>query len=346
MSIYAINIDDTDTWDKAVKRLPNYDVFYLNGYLKAFQLHGDGCPQLIVYENGEDYAVNAVFVRDIAVDTYFAKRIEKNKFYDLSTPYGYGGFIGHVRNYTELSQEWKQYCVQKGYVCEFVRFELFSDYRLAYGGKAEAKMHNVVRSLELPIDEMWMDFKQKVRKNVKRARKYNLEIMVDNEGKYFNDFIDIYDRTMSRNHAEDTYYFSKTFFEELMSMKDNIMFFHARYGDKIISTEMVIYGAKNCYSFLGGTDSDYFDMRPNDFLKYEIIKWAKEKGLENFVLGGGYGKDDGIFQYKACLAPNGIVDFYIGKNIFDKEKYEWLIDMKAEYDPACRTSDYFPQYRV
>ena len=37
--------------------------------------------------------------------------------------------------------------------------------------------------------------------------------------------------------------------------------------------------------------------RANDFLKFEVIKWAKEKGFKNYVLGGGYGTDDGIFQY-------------------------------------------------
>ena len=83
---------------------------------------------------------------------------------------------------------------------------------------------------------------------------------------------------------------------------------------KIISTELVIYGTENAYSYLGGTDRDYFDVRPNDYLKYEIIKWAKAKGLKNFVLGGGYGADDGIFQYKLCLAPHGEYDFYIGRS--------------------------------
>ena len=87
-------------------------------------------------------------------------------------------------------------------------------------------------------------------------------------------------------------------------------------------------------------------MRPNDFLKYEIIKWAKEKGLKNFVLGGGYGADDGIFQYKTCLAPKGVVDFYIGRTVFDQEKYQQLVDFRANENPACRTSGYFPRYRA
>lgn len=120
------------------------------------------------------------------------------------------------------------------------------------------------------------------------------------------------------------------------------MYFNVVYEGKIISTELVIYGAKNCYSYLGGTDEDYFDVRPNDYLKYEIIKWAKEKGLKNFVLGGGYGSDDGIFQYKLCLAPHGERDFHIGKRIFDKVVYDKLVAIRSEEE---LNENYFPLYR-
>ena len=118
------------------------------------------------------------------------------------------------------------------------------------------------------------------------------------------------------------------------------MYFHAVSEEKIISTELVIYGSGNAYSYLGGTDNAYFDVRPNDFLKYEIIKWCRNKGLRNFVLGGGYGTDDGIFEYKKCFAPEGVVDFYIGHRIFDEEKYQYLCDVRKVGD-----TQYFPAYR-
>ena len=73
-----------------------------------------------------------------------------------------------------------------------------------------------------------------------------------------------------------------------------------------------------------------------------MIKWAKEKGLKNFVLGGGYGADDGIFQYKLCLAPHGTYDFYIGRKIFDKKSYDNLVSLRAGEE---LNEKYFPLYR-
>lgn len=120
------------------------------------------------------------------------------------------------------------------------------------------------------------------------------------------------------------------------------MFFHAVHEGRIVSTELVIYGAEHAYSYLGGTDKETFDLRPNDFLKYEIIKWTKEKGLKSFVLGGGYGADDGIFQYKLCLAPNGVQEFYIGRRIFDRQAYDTLVALRGD-EPL--NEKFFPLYR-
>ena len=225
------------------------------------------------------------------MDPKLEGKIEKGQYYDLITPYGYGGFWGEVSDWDKLNQAYTGYCMDNHYICEFVRFELFTDYYKHYDGEVETRTHNVVRSLEMPLDEMWMDFKQKVRKNVKKANTYNLEILIENTDEHLEDFLRIYYDTMDRADAEGEYYFSKRFYENINQMTDNRMYFHVVYEGKIVSTELVIYGAENVYSYLGGTDRDFFDVRPNDFLKYEIIKWAKDKGLKNFVLGGGYGAD-------------------------------------------------------
>ncbi len=346
--IREIHIGDRETWNDLVRSFPNYDVFYLNEYVTAFMQENDenGEPILLYYEYGKDRGINVVFRRDVANCTKLAGKLPPKQYYDLISPYGYGGFLGQISDYDALNRSYNAYCVEQGYVCEFVRFELFTDYHRHYDGQVESRTHNVVRSLELSLNEMWMDFKQKVRKNVKRANENNLEIVIENTGEYLADFLEIYYSTMDRSNAENDYYFSKKFYDTLNTMKDNIMYFHVLHAGKVISTELVLYGAEHAYSYLGGTNRDYFDLRPNDFLKYEIIKWAKEKGLKSFVLGGGYGADDGIFQYKACLAPNGIVDFYIGRKIFDPNRYDQLVALRAQENPACRTSTYFPQYRV
>ncbi|MGB4660430.1 MAG: GNAT family N-acetyltransferase [Mobilitalea sp.] len=341
----VITINEIEKWDSIVKSFPSYDVNYLSGYAKAFQQHGDGEPLLFYYNDNNTRAMNVVMKRDISQDKMFMDILPINTYFDLSTPYGYGGFWIEGDAYTEVNEAYDSYCRENGFVCEFVRFHLFSEYQPCFNGLSETHTHNVVRSLEIPLEEMLMDFEHKVRKNIKKAEKAGLEVRIDTTGERLDEFLDIYYGTMDRTEANKEFFFTKDFFQTLNTMEDNYVYIHVIYEEKIISTELVLYGTENCYSFLGGTNRDYFDLRPNDFLKYEIIKWAKEKGLKQFVLGGGYGEDDGIFKYKKSLAPNGICDYYIGKKIFNENKYNELLDIRKkdkEFDIETR---FFPKYR-
>ena len=348
--IDEIQVSEKERWNNIVKSIKCYDVFYLNEYVDAFMREDEsnGVPVLLYYVNGGDRAINVVFKRDVSKDRYFVGELETDTYFDLITSYGYGGFLGEISDYDTLNNMYIQYCIDNRYVCEFVRFELFSDYYQHYTGETESRTHNVVRNLESSMDEIWMDFKQKVRKNVKRAHTFGLEIIIDESGTHMNDFLRIYYGTMDRSDADAQFYFKKTFFEKLLSM-DNAIMFHVKFEGKIISTELVIYGAENCYSYLGGTDSEYFYTRANDYLKFEIVKWAKEKGFKNFVLGGGYGADDGIFQYKANLAPHGVRNFYIGRKIFDKAVYQQLLSVRSkgnkDMENELISKSFFPAYR-
>lgn len=345
--ISIITINETKKWDDIVRSFKNYDVNYLSGYAKAFQIHGDGEPILFYYNNSTTRAMNVVMIRDIAEMVPFKDKLSANTWFDISTPYGYGGFWIDGEDYEVVSEAYDKYCREQGFVSEFIRFHLFSEYQPYYNGISETHSHNVVRTLELPLDEMLKDFEHKVRKNLKRASDSGLEIEIDTTGARLNDFLNIYYSTMDRTSASETFFFSKKFFETLNEMQGNYVYLHVLSEGQVISTELVMYGSENCYSFLGGTNHDFFHLRPNDFLKYEIIKWAKEKGLKRFILGGGYGDDDGIFKYKKSLAPNGVCDFYIGKKIFNEEKYDELVEMRKDDEAGIQNeSSFFPKYRA
>jgi len=341
----VIETDDEEKWDSIVQSFPDYDVSYLCGYAKAFQLLGDGKPLLFYIDDGNKRAMNVSLKRDIAEAAPFKGRLAPGTWFDLSTPYGYGGFWMEGGEYAFVNAVYDSYCKENHIVSEFIRFHLFSGYRPFYNGLSETNIHNVVRTLDLPLDEMLMDFEHKVRKNLKRAGASGLSAETDYTGDRLDEFLEIYYRTMNRREAKTDFHFPRKFFDTLNGMEGHYVYFHVWYEGKIISTELVLYGTENCYSFLGGTDCEYFDLRPNDFLKYEIIKWAKEKGLKRYVLGGGYGEDDGIFHYKKSFAPNGICNFYIGKKIFNACMYRELIEMRARDASFTEKPSYFPGYR-
>lgn len=113
--------------------------------------------------------------RDIAKADFFKDKIEKNKYFDLTSPYGYGGFIIEGKDYKNVNKEYKKFCKKNNIICEFVRFNLTENYEKKYYGKIDNIKHNIIRTLDLDPQEMLMDFEHKVRKNIKKANKNGLE---------------------------------------------------------------------------------------------------------------------------------------------------------------------------
>lgn len=115
---------------------------------------------------------------------------------------------------------------------------------------------------------------------------------------------------------------------------------------RVIATELVLCSSKYAYSFLGGTMDEYFALRPNDFLKNEIIKWCYETGREKLVLGGGYHMDDGIYRYKRSFSSAPDMPFYTGRHVFNPNAYERMISERKKEDASFdMNASFFPLYR-
>lgn len=339
--VYDLSFED---WNKVVKSFDNYGVHYLKEYVEAFTMDNDEEPLLFYYEGDNNRGINVVLRRDVAKDKHFKDKIEENKYFDFSTPYGYGGWIfDNESGHDECFSLYLDWCNKNNILCEFVRFTLF-DRTEDYYGITVPRVLNVVRNLEDSFENIEKDFERRVRKDLKKTG--DLKIIVDEDGKYLDDFLGIYYSTMDRRNAEDEYYFSKEFYEKINTMKGNFVYFHVLLDEKIISTELVIMDKRNMYSYLGGTYNDYFSYHPNHFIKYHIIKWGVEHGYKNFVLGGGYGTNDGIFNFKKGFAPEGIVQFYTGQKILNEELYNELTDMRIKEGLQTEGNMYFPLYRA
>jgi hypothetical protein len=279
-------------------------------------------------------------LRDLRGEPFLADAV------DAITPYGYGGaFCWGVDRNAVAVEFWRvfdEWAVKQPVVSEFVRFALFDDELLPYPGECEQRLVNVVRDLEPGADEIWMDFEHKVRKNVKKARRAGVEIELDPEGVRLDDFLRLYAHTLERRDAPERYRFSREFFERIHErLAGQFVYAHALHENRVVSSELVLLSARNAYSFLGGTDSEAFDLRPNDLLKHDVILWAKDAGQRRFVLGGGYSADDGIFRYKRSFAPRGLVPFFTGRRVLQPELYGEL----TERTRSTGDSAFFPAYR-
>ncbi|MBQ1771751.1 MAG: GNAT family N-acetyltransferase, partial [Clostridia bacterium] len=90
LTVYSI--EQSNVWDEIVRSFHEFDIYWLSEYTRAFQIHGDGEPLLLFYESGSVRGINVVMKRDVAHDRHFAARIPEGVYFDIATPYGYGGW--------------------------------------------------------------------------------------------------------------------------------------------------------------------------------------------------------------------------------------------------------------
>lgn len=337
-------------WQKWVGKEVYAHPDYLSLYLEETS---QACCAVLDVEDGVVFY--PFILRDLSKESYYDSSM--GRIYDIITPYGYGG--PYIYGKSDRKGIWKRFCVEFeqwarkfGIISEFIRFALDSKTRELYPGIVELNNDNVVVDLTMNQEVMWHNFKHKVRKNVNKAVASGVTVSCDLLGEDLESFLEIYYSTMERRGADKGYYFPREYFETINRfLKGQFVYFHAIYEGKVVSTELVLVSDYNIYSFLGGTKEEYFDLRPNDILKFEIINWGRENGKKWFVLGGGYTFHDGIFNYKLAFAPEGVLSFYVGKRIFNQKIYELLVKNKAA---LCKQSgiewsdnaSFFPLYRV
>lgn len=321
------------TSPKEIYANPEYVNLYSNDNAKACCL---------VYHSDFGSVMYPVLVRDI-----------DDVYKDIINPYGYGGPIfWNVSDIDLLTKDFytelKQWAISNNVVSEFIQCYINLPVSDNYTGVNEYCKDHISVDLQCSEEDLWHSFKPKVRKNVKRAIKNNLTIKIDEDGDYLQGFMDIYFSTMERRNAKEYFYLKKKYFDLLITnLKGQFCFFHVFLDDVMVSTELVLVSDNNLYSFLGGTIEEYFKYRPNDFLKYEVMKWGIKNKKSSFILGGGYTPNDGIYSYKLSFAPNGECPFYTEKQIFIKDEYDRLVKKRKDKDSDFdENSKFFPLYRM
>lgn len=276
-----------------------------------------------------------------------------DEVFDISVPFGYGGpFLisgtGEPDTFWDDLTQWAQ---RNNVVSGFLRLSLFTDQLLPVAGETVSVGYNVVRRLDLPPEQLWMNYRHKVRKNVKRARARGLQVEVDYTGAYLDDFLAVYFSTLDRRGAEPWYYHDRDFFDDLIkSLSGQFAFFHCVDADHIVSSELVLISSRHVYSYLGGTLPGGFPLRANDLLKHAIVLWAIENNKETYVLGGDR-DGGGVLRYKHAFAPDGLVPFSIATFVFDQHQYGQLSDRRRAYEKRIESEwrprpGFFPSYRA
>ncbi|MEW7278489.1 GNAT family N-acetyltransferase [Aquimarina sp. 2201CG1-2-11] len=329
------------------------NVYYSVEHLKHFEKDTDRLCYFLFYKDDTPIILMPMVFRQIGINN------KVTPYFDVISPYGYSGPLYNEDTVLEddITYFWTQvdqWYQDNNVVAEFIRFSLNKNFT-GYSGCLVKTLSNVKGNLLENFEDQWTSFLPKVRNNFRKATNYQLEFKIFHKDQITKEVIsifnEIYVSTMNRNNADSIYFFSASYFENLiLSNLDNFSIAVTYFEDIPISIELIINYKDTFFAFLGGTNAEYFSYRPNDFLRVKIIEWAIHNGVKYYVLGGGMKDGDGLYKNKKSLFPKDEdVVFCTGRKIVNEVVYDELCkEASHDYSSVHKENlkDYFfPYYR-
>lgn len=345
-----IQIHEQEKWNTIVQTFSCWDIYYLNEYAHSLELHGDGSPYLIYFEGAKGKLCYVMMQNDLSKFPPLTPYLESNRYFDWTTPYGYGGPLVEgvlsdkdIKNFNCDLTKW---CNNHSIISQFFRFHPILE------------NHNVLntvcdviylkKTVYIDTENKELIFKNMTPNNrnmVRKAQKNQIYIKTD-KGELLESFLKIYVATMKKNHAESYYYFEQEYFDYIIKeLKGNVIFFYAFFQDKPISSSIFFYNNTVMHYHLSGTLPEYRNLAAANLLLSEAANWAAERGIRKLHLGGGVDINDSLLSFKKHFNRNGLIDFYIGRSIFDQNVFDMLVKLRKENNPSKQLKPILIKYR-
>lgn len=351
--IEYICLKDKNKWNNIVTSFIHHDIYYLPGYLAAFHLHGDGEPILVSYQGEGIRGICVYMLRDIANEKWVTNDIKKGEWFDVVTPYGYGGWIfeGDLSE-PKIKTFWKEYTSymkNQHIVCAFTRWHaLLQNQNILRGFSNIIDLGKTVHIDTSNVELIMQNIRSKDRTTIRKAVKNGVIVDHSNDPSLFEDFIRIYNSTMDKDNAEKYYYFEKEFYDSIVSdMPNNWEMFYALLDGKIIAMSIILFCNGMMHYHLSGSLLEYRKLNATNLILYEAAVYGAKHGYSKFHLGGGVGSgDDPLYKFKKSFNKNSDNQFSISKDIFDKEVYQKIVSLRKKNDLSFNEeSSFFPLYR-
>jgi len=311
-----------------------------------------------LYETADSRAVEYRFSCEYGeITDLFLKRSipillpDGTQYYDIITPYGYGGpVIHHATDQEKLISafldDFQHYTAREHIVAEFVRFHPIIGNGAVFRDAYHAVFDRKTVGTNLRYDDViGTEFSKHKRKEIRRIlRNPDLRYEIEENPRSLDDFVEIYYSTMDRDGAGEYYYFPPAYFQQMLErFPGHITTGKVFLGDRLIAMGVYFRYGKYLHAHLSGTLSEYLEYSPAYILKYALALYGHEKGYAYIHYGGGSSPDpdNGLYRFKREFGKNTEFDFYLAKKVWNEQIYQQLCDAKG----VTGKSGFFPAYR-
>lgn len=341
-------------WDSILSGFKQKDVYFEYSYFDLYRCEGE-TPVLAFMESDYGKVAYPFMLRDVHFHSDMDSKIEKGKFFDISTPYGYSGPTVEAKDdklkaksIQLFYKSFSKFCKEKNVISEFIKFSpILKNHRhLDSAVDVEYQKKMVAVNLQDYGDPLHGELTHARRKLVNRRKRKGMVAVPELNPVNIDAQIGIYLETMCRKHASSAFMFDKQYFERMIeNMGSDILLINIYHEDALVSFGLCFLSGDVIYAHIAGTKQDYRHMSPSEICYAESIRWGHENGYRYLFVGGGLTSDenDSLYLYKKSFSQNTSFDAYIGKKIWNREDYDYLVSISNHSEEKNR--NFFPAYR-
>ncbi len=351
-----ILVSDPSGWVEALKLCGNHDIYHLPQYHLLAEEMGEGKPYIFFFHCNGRCAALPFLLRPIAK----VGGLGECQYNDITSVYGYPGVVTSMRmddrNAFDFRKRFQRELVllfrELSVVAFFSRTNPLLNNTWLLDGMTEIITLSTTIAIDLSkSDEEQLGNMTKGHKyDIRKARKSGVVIEEDVSFQYVEDFIQIYNETMERNNARESYYFPKDYYLYLKkNFGGSVRMLFARFNGVPISAAM-FFGEGNIIQYhLSGSSAEFFPLNGAKLILEEVRRWGLENGFLWLHLGGGVGSsEDSLFRFKAGFSKVRL-PFQIVKKIIDQDLYSELCFKRRKWanihNYIIPNTNYFPEYR-
>lgn len=323
------------------------DIYLERNYGRLYETIEGGTCEVFEYQSSIGTVRHLFIKKEIPSD------IQGGPYYDLLTPYGYGGpeikncENSNIQILTKgFAAAFQQYCEANNIVSEFVRFHpiFMNAPHFTHCYSVDFRRLTTGTTLKGFVDPVQSEYSRTSKKNIRRALRNGVTYELTLNPKNLKNFIDIYYVTMKRNNADPIYYFNDKYFADCLKLLgENTILTEVLHEGKVIGAGLSFVYNNIIHTHLSGTLAEYHHLFPAYILQYALTLWGKENGIDLIHDGGGRtGKhDDSLFLFKKQFGKNTEFDYHVGYRIWNEKVYDQLCEAKG----VKRDAEAFPAYR-
>lgn len=349
-----IYLNDKKSWTAIINKLQSsfyLDIYFYYDYIDlCCNRNDEGC--LYYYEEDNKIWINCFIKRKIILEGMSQKNQD---FYDIETPYGYGGPLCNTEDkifIKKANYEYSKWVGQKKVIVELSRFHPLIKNENNFDETVTVSLIKSTCSLNLNlIDRNFKPFKSKIKNILKNAYKNKIRVKISNDVQDYKYFKKTYRKFIIKKKANKEYLFNSIYFKKLFKLISKYGFISTvidQNNNKICSG-IFFYGKEILHYHLSASDNQKRINGIFNLMIFESALHGKNIGLSRLHFGGGVSNDlnDTLFKFKRSMATD-THKFYIGERINNRKIYEKIIEKweSSNLDSDIKHSNKILRYRL